>query len=128
MCVMASAGFTNYTAFCLPTGTVAAVENVEAGNETVDLFPQNIGLCFASDEVLAWENMTLPHRIDPTSFSSIEEWWGETEAVFPKDRRRMYNGVVIYTCGTSGRSAAIESLSIARFLRSKLLGDNKDII
>ena len=35
----------------LPTGTVAAVENVEAGNETVDLFPQNIGLCFASDEV-----------------------------------------------------------------------------
>jgi len=26
-----------------------------------------------------------------------EEWRGETEAVFPKDRRRMYNGVVIYT-------------------------------
>jgi len=48
-------------------------------------------------QVLAWENLTLPQQIDPTSFSSIEEWWGETEALFPKDRRRMYNGVVIYT-------------------------------
>ncbi|WVZ60996.1 hypothetical protein U9M48_010937 [Paspalum notatum var. saurae] len=57
MCVMASVGFTNYTAFCLPTGTVAAVENVEAGSETVDLFPQNIGLCFASDE--KWPNASL---------------------------------------------------------------------
>jgi len=48
-------------------------------------------------QVLAWENLTLPQQIDPTSFSSIEEWWGETEALFPKDCRRMYNGAVIYT-------------------------------
>ncbi|WVZ86922.1 hypothetical protein U9M48_033633 [Paspalum notatum var. saurae] len=47
--------------------------------------------------VLTWENFSLPQQADLNSISSIREWWEKTETLLPKDRRRAFNGVVIYT-------------------------------
>ncbi|KAJ1259251.1 hypothetical protein BS78_10G139800 [Paspalum vaginatum] len=47
--------------------------------------------------VLAWVNFSLPQQIDPNSIPNIREWWEKSETLFPKDRRRVFNGVVIYT-------------------------------
>jgi hypothetical protein len=47
--------------------------------------------------VLAWESFSLPQQVDLSNISSIREWWEKTESLFPQDRKREFNGLVIYT-------------------------------
>ena len=47
--------------------------------------------------VLAWESFSLPQHVDWSNISSISEWWEKTETLFPQDRKREFNGLVIYT-------------------------------
>jgi hypothetical protein len=41
--------------------------------------------------------MELLPRVDLSNISNIREWWEKTETLFPQDRKREFNGVVIYT-------------------------------
>ncbi|WVZ91565.1 hypothetical protein U9M48_037717 [Paspalum notatum var. saurae] len=49
------------------------------------------------DQILAWEEMTLPAQADIASSSSIKNWWEAASSLLPKNQKRDFNGIVIYT-------------------------------
>jgi hypothetical protein len=68
--------------------------------------------------VLAWESFCLSQQVDLCNISNIREWWEKTETLFPiaKGSSIVWSSTL---CGTFGRSAIEESLSVARCHRSR---------
>ena len=48
------------------------------------------------NQVLSWENWTLPQQTNPANFDCINVWWEETARTVHKNQRRDFNGLVIY--------------------------------
>ena len=48
-------------------------------------------------QILVWEGLSLVAQADPTHFSSIKDWWEATSSPLPKNQKRDFNGLMIYT-------------------------------
>jgi hypothetical protein len=48
-------------------------------------------------QILVWEGLSLLAQADPTHFSSIKVWWEATSSPLPKNQKRDFNGLMIYT-------------------------------
>ena len=48
------------------------------------------------NQILSWENWTLPQQTHPANFDCISDWWEATAKDCAQDQRRDFNGMVIY--------------------------------
>jgi hypothetical protein len=48
-------------------------------------------------QILAWEGVILPAQSDLASATNIREWWEAATPPLPKNQKRAFNGIVIYT-------------------------------
>jgi hypothetical protein len=48
-------------------------------------------------QILVWEGLSLLAQADITHFSSIKDWWEATAFPLPKNQKRDFNGLMIYT-------------------------------
>ena len=48
------------------------------------------------NQILSWENWTLPQQTHPANFDCIRDWWEATAKTVHKNQHRDFNGMVIY--------------------------------
>jgi hypothetical protein len=48
-------------------------------------------------QVFVWEHLSLPSHIQASNLNSIVEWWKMATKALLKEKKRDFNGVVIYS-------------------------------